>query len=178
MQQIQITSPGIRKALSRYDYSKAMAEYIWNGFDAKASQIEIEVTRNEIGNISKITITDNGYGIPFKDLQTKFVPFFESEKELDPTLHRTSSAVHGKNGVGRLTFFQFASRATWKTTYVLNNQPYSYEILIDGDGLNTYSATEPEAATSQLGTTVCFEGIHTITSHHFDNEIKSYLTKE
>ena len=178
MQKVQITSPGIKKALRRYDYSKSIAEYIWNGFDANASKIVIDVTANTLDNISKITIADNGYGIPFDDLKTKFIPFFESEKEVDPTVHRATSAVHGKNGVGRLTFFNFASQATWETTYIVDGQAYSYKITIDAENLHTYSTTEPQLTQSTPGTTVSFEGIHTITFYNFETDIKDYLARE
>ena len=178
MQKVQITSPGIRKALRRYDYSKSIAEYIWNGFDASASRIVIDIKANPLGHISKISITDNGYGIPFEELKTKFVPFFESEKELDPTVHRATSAVHGKNGVGRLTFFSFASQATWQTAYVIDGQAYSYEIVINAEKLHTYTTTEPQPTSRTSGTTVYFEGIHTITFHNFETDIKDYLARE
>lgn len=178
MQKVQITSPGIKKALKQYDYPKAIAEYIWNGFDANATQVEIYLYSSGFGNLSKITIADNGHGIPHQELNAKFLPFFESEKELNPTVHQGSSNVHGKNGVGRLTFFQFATQAIWSTTYVYAGQSYSYLITIYGDSLNTYAATEPEITTYEPGTKVVFEGIQKISAYNFDKDIKEYLIRE
>lgn len=34
---VEITSVGIRKILNRYTPEHAISEYVWNGFDAKAS---------------------------------------------------------------------------------------------------------------------------------------------
>lgn len=101
MTRIQITVPGIKKALSRYDARQAIAEYIWNGFDAQATCVEISYHSNELGGLSSLTITDNGYGIPREKLNTKFVPFYESEKLSDQNTEKIqNSAIHGKNGVG------------------------------------------------------------------------------
>ena len=54
---IQITSPGIRKALKKYSYEQALSEYIWNSFDAKASIVKLSIEANEVGSISQICIS-------------------------------------------------------------------------------------------------------------------------
>jgi len=56
MKKIQITSSGIKKALKKYEYPLSISEYIWNGFDAKATQINISLTSNSIGAISELRI--------------------------------------------------------------------------------------------------------------------------
>ena len=55
MARIQITTPGIRKALKKYSSAQAIAEYIWNGFDADASCVEITIHANEMGYISEFS---------------------------------------------------------------------------------------------------------------------------
>ena len=45
------------------DYKLAIAEYIWNSFDAKASNVNIQFEANELGHISYFVISDNGEGI-------------------------------------------------------------------------------------------------------------------
>jgi hypothetical protein len=179
MRKVEITTPGIVKALRRYDYKQAISEYVWNGFDAKASEVQIWFHSNEIGNISEVRIVDNGYGIPKEELKVKFLPFFESEKEIDPNLRRNTSAVHGKNGVGRLTFFHFASAATWQTIYETDGEKYEYEIYVDSENLNIYDSSEISPThSSTTGTEVTFTGIHTITAHNFESDIAEFLMKE
>ncbi|MEQ4490368.1 MAG: ATP-binding protein [Dehalococcoides mccartyi] len=178
MTQIQITTPGVKKALSRYNPLLAIAEYVWNGFDAKASCVELVFEANEIGYITKFAIKDNGYGIPFDKLGTKFVPLFESDKVIDPNAKTINSAIHGKNGVGRLTFFHFANNATWETVYQSDHKRYKYRIQIDVEKLNTYSAEESSETQEQTGTIVSFEGIKAITSHNFETDIKDFLMRE
>lgn len=41
-QTVEITSAGIRKILNKYTPERAIAEYVWNGFDAKATIINID----------------------------------------------------------------------------------------------------------------------------------------
>lgn len=178
MAKIQITNPGVKKALRRYDYTNAIAEYIWNGFDANASAVDIEFDANEIGNISEIRIIDNGYGINRDELNNKFLPFLQSEKEIDPEQARSKSTSHGKNGVGRLTFFKFALRALWETIYEQNGIHYKYNIEIKEDSLNSYEPTEVEVDTAETGTKVTFFGIQFITASNFETDINVFLQRE
>ncbi|WP_218080480.1 ATP-binding protein [Anthocerotibacter panamensis] len=175
MKNIEITSQGIRRALKKYDYSRSISEYIWNGFDAHACEVSVDFEANAIGNISTISITDNGYGI--RDIN-KFKPIFESEKEIDPSQIRVSSATHGKNGVGRLTFFTFAESATWKTVYKGKDGFYEQTIQVHGNSLHNFSPSEPQLTDKSAGTTVIFSGIHTITQHNFTDEIYKFICKE
>ena len=51
-QTVEITSAGIRKILNKYTPERAIAEYVWNGFDAKATVVNIDfeiVHENYIG---------------------------------------------------------------------------------------------------------------------------------
>ncbi len=175
MSKIQITTPGIKKALSKYKYPRAIAQYVWNGFDAQASSVEIVVNANEMGFIEEFSVTDNGYGIPFEELEAKFKPFFESEKEIDPDVQRENSAIHGKNGVGRLTFFQFAIHAKWETVYERDGNRFEYSIDVFSDDLETYIPSEVRPSDEPIGTSVMFSGISELTAHNFDTDIAEFL---
>lgn len=133
---VQITSKGIKNSLKRYTSLKSICEYVWNGFDAKATQIVIEASENILGNISFIRVVDNGYGIDRNQLDDKFRPFFQSEKIYDPNAKQ--SDVHGKNGVGRLTFFTFSPSASWTTVYSYKGKNYEYTISVSAEELNHY----------------------------------------
>ena len=75
MGKVQITTKGISKFLKSYTEEKSISEYVWNGFDAEASIIDIITTFNNVGKIEKVEIIDNGSGIEFEKLSSKFVPF-------------------------------------------------------------------------------------------------------
>lgn len=176
MGKILITSRGIKKTLQKFDELQSVAEYIWNGFDAGATRVDLKVERNELGGIERLSITDNGYGIDRQVLERKFTPFYESEKQIDPGSRvRMTSTMHGKNGIGRLTFHSFASRAVWYTTYKEGQENKTYSIHIDADTLDMYSQTEPEPTADKPGTTVVFEMLHREMELE---ELRRYLGRE
>lgn len=158
VQKIELGSKGIRRVLSKYKPEEAIAEYVWNGYDATATNVSINILQNSIEGTEEISISDNGYGIPFGQLNTKFKPFFESNKIIVRNSESNSSSYHGKNGVGRLTFFTFAGKAEWETVYEEKDKKYKYTIHIERDGLNDYIATEPVEVdeNTELGTEVRF----------------------
>ena len=43
---------------------QALAELVWNGLDADAASINIEVENDARGGMSKIVVTDNVHGMP------------------------------------------------------------------------------------------------------------------
>lgn len=142
-QTVEITSGGIRKILNRYTPERTISEYIWNGFDAKASIIHIdyEYENEELGTIKRIKISDNGTGICYEDLSAKFKKFYESQKRINN--ENNTDLTRGKNGYGRFTFYKFARFGQWNTSYLRGGQIMSYNIKINRDNLIDYSPTEP-----------------------------------
>jgi hypothetical protein len=178
MEQLRITSQGVKTALEEYDYKKAIAEFIWNGFDAGATCVQLVYSVDEIGRLSSLQIVDNGYGIPKEKLADKFAPIFESDKAIGSKLQRNTSAAHGKNGVGRLTFFTFAEEASWRTSYQADDIRLTYTIHINAASLQNYNSGNPVPTTDTVGTAVTFLGIRTISEHSFKSEIKKHLIRE
>lgn len=180
--EIQLGGDGVKSILSAYSPQESIAEYIWNGFDAGATSIDISYEENELGSLNSIAIVDNGSGIPQGLLSVKFKPFHESEKALNKTDSRHHSLVHGKNGVGRLTFFTFANTARWTTVYEKTHKLYRYDIKIESSDLHSYiGAHSPvseipyEQGTS---TKVTFEGIRELSSGSIETTVKQYLLQE
>ena len=180
MPKIQITAKGIRAALKKYVPYQSMCEYIWNGFDAQASQININFAADTLGNMEFLTISDNGYGIPHGKLQEKFEPLFESKKALENKLKKNQSAIHGKNGIGRLTFFTFARNASWKTVYCENDKNLTYEIYANAENINLYTGVNatPKKTSEATGTTVTFSGIHNLVSSQLEEKFQEFILKE
>ena len=177
---IQISAKGIKSALKKYSPYQSIAEYVWNGFDAEASRIDISYTANELGAITQLSVNDNGYGIAHEKLQEKFEPLFESKKAALNKLTKNQSALHGKNGIGRLTFFTFASNAVWRTTYRKNEQVFTYDIFANADNINFYTGinARPRQTTEPTGTTVSFSGIFGLTQVQLGEKFQEYLCKE
>jgi hypothetical protein len=155
---VNITSKGIQKVLKHYTPKQAIAEYIWNGLDAGADTIHLNYTCNELGTMESLVISDNGKGIDMDQLTAKFNPFYDSEKAVPHSAPKHTSLMHGKNGVGRLTFFTFAHTAQWRTVYLSNGQPAAGSIRIAISGLNTYQTERlPAEAGAPTGTSVSFQ---------------------
>ncbi|MFC1223210.1 ATP-binding protein [Pedobacter sp. BG31] len=176
---VNITSKGIQKVLKNYNERQAIAEYIWNGFDANADTIRLDYEANPLGLLNHLTIADNGYGINFDRLQQKFDPFFESEKAVQIVAPKHTSKMHGRNGVGRLTFFTFAHDAVWHTTYQSEQGFRDGEIRISTGGLNSYSS-DFSPVTSQAGatgTTVSFSNLK-ISQQDLETIVLPFLINE
>lgn len=170
IQKVEITSSGIKKVLKKYSPERAIAEYIWNGFDAKATVIELdfEIKSKELDTYNTIRVRDNGEGIIFEDLKERFSKFYESNKT---TLNSSNNLTRGKNGYGRFTFHKFAKFAEWNTTYKKNEESYNYSINIDSENLRDYNTNTPIIKETETGTIVEFKEIDTEISTTFINKI-------
>lgn len=154
MKDVLITPDGIKKNLKNFKPLDAVCEYIWNGFDAEASVIKINMYDNEYGILKMIEIDDNGTGICYEELSNKFQKFNDSSK-----YHGDQSITlpHGKRGIGRLTFFSFAYYCRWETVYKKTDGNYSYYISMDRDNLNKYddnNGKAPVTTNKETGTLV------------------------
>ena len=175
-QSIELSSTGVRRMLNKYTPERAIAEYIWNGFDAKATIVRIDYDFDslELDTITSVTISDNGKGIGFDELQYKFKPILESQKRLSLD---DGDLVRGKNGYGRLTFFKFADYAKWTTVYLHSNQKkYQYQIEITSEKLTRYTTSEQLETIEELGTSVKFTGIDAEISSNYRISLESQST--
>jgi hypothetical protein len=179
--EIQLGGDGVKSILNSYNVSESIAEYIWNGFDAGATQVDISYEDDEFTSLKYLKITDNGKGIPQEELSVKFKPFHESEKARKNTDPRHHSLLHGKNGVGRLTFFTFANVATWETTYRWGRACYRYDIEIHSSDLQNYTGghTNKEKVNGSASSTqVTFEGLRELSVGMMETSIVPYLLRE
>lgn len=175
---VNITSGGIRKLLSKYSEAQAIAEYVWNGFDAKANVIQINFQVDSLGRIEDLEIIDNGYGIKFEQIENKFNPFYESEKAIEISAPVHTSLMHGKNGVGRLTFFTFANSAQWETTFNTGKTLESSLIKIDQSNLRNYTKKKlVKAVSTEPGTKVTFSNLQ-ISDKNLELNIIPFLINE
>ena len=132
---INTSDKSIENAGIPSDYRQAVAELIWNGFDAKASVVDIRFETNDFSHISSIIISDNGEGIKLNELSNSFGAFLDSPKK--QTYQRSST--HGKRGKGRFSFTNFADKAVWETRFLdENNKLLKYDITIHRSSKDVY----------------------------------------
>ncbi|OOG19987.1 ATP-binding protein [Sphingobacterium sp. CZ-UAM] len=164
----QITNLSIESAGLPKDPKLVIAEYIWNGFDAKATEVDIAIDSNELGYINSIIISDNGEGIVFDTLPYSFGNFLDSVKK---TSIKRSSYTRGKKGKGRFSFSLFATRAIWNTIVREEGVLKTYRILIDRDSKEQYDVSESILVENlHTGTQVRLEGVFGLNSSHLESQ--------
>lgn len=175
---VQVGTEGIKRNLRKFKVHQAISEYIWNGFDAGATSIDIDYsTVSDVGVISQLRIADNGSGIEQDKLSEKFEPFLHSNKtDSSPTSRNTGDLIRGKNGVGRLTFYHFAEDAEWQTVYNSNGEKKEYKIRVSTKNLENYSATEGITTSKPTGTVVVFSNIYDLDAGF--QQVYDFLLKE
>ena len=160
------------------DYKLAIAEYIWNSFDAKATNVNIQFEANEIGYISHFIISDNGEGINLSTIASTFGAFLDSQKQ--QTFQRTSE-VRGKMGKGRFSFINFCSKAVWRTRYEKEDGAIlQYDITINEGDKDHYETDNNQIRKSgNTGTDVFFYNLKKLSSWHFTQpSFSEFLAQE
>lgn len=142
------------------DYKDALCEYIWNGFEANATHVELTFTENELGGVSQVQISDNGNGILYETLQDTFGAFLASQKS-GLSLQLKSKANKGK---GRFSFLAFGTNANWNTAFSNNDIRSEYTISLDNVNKNECEVSDPTITDQACGTTVTITGISELTS--------------
>ena len=180
---------GIKSALTKLQFTpntfyRAVAEFIWNGFDAKANSVEIdyEISQSKSdGYFRKLKVKDNGTGIIYEELKDTFEPLFDSKKLDEQVEEEHHSTMHGKIGIGRLTFITFANFAKWETVYSKESKLFKYSMDISSEKLDYFlrSKETPKETKESIGTTVTFSGFNKLTNkNNIEQELLGYLKKE
>ena len=65
MQEIKVeVRPDFLERQAKAQPIHSLAELIWNGLDADATSVNIEIESDALGGMSKIVVSDNGHGMP------------------------------------------------------------------------------------------------------------------
>ncbi|WP_164122068.1 MULTISPECIES: ATP-binding protein [Sphingobacterium] len=173
----KITNASIESSGLPKDPKQVIAEYIWNGFDAKATSVVIDISSNELGYIERIRIMDNGEGITPDLLPYSFGNFLDSLKKAVP---KRTSYTRGKKGKGRFSFSLFATRATWHTVVSIGSKLMAYRLTIDRNSKEEYESSEPQLSQAEsTGTTVVLEGIFSVNASVLESaEFLDFLAQE
>ena len=161
------------------DYKKAICEYIWNGFDAKATTVELKYNADELGNISAMSIMDDGEGIDRESLHETFGCYQDSIKNRS---FQWSSQVKGNQGRGRYAFNCFADKAEWDTVFKKNENLLRHKLSIyKGDNHHFDDGAESDfkiVHNRHTGTVVSFFNVNITVEALEKEEFTEYLCKE
>lgn len=175
---VNITDRSIESAGIPKDYKEALAELVWNGYDAGASQVEILFDTNEIEHVNQLTVKDNGRGIDYRNLPLTFGTLLDSVKKIS---YQRSSYVHGQKGKGRFSFTTFARRATWYTIVNPEGKTYSYSLSIASNNKDEFESSELKevALETPTGTEVVLTNLFGVTASSFQStEFMEFLCQE
>ena len=134
----------------------AIAELVWNGFDAGSEKVQVFFDFNEMDGIESIRVRDSGQGIQRSQIEEFFGNLGASWKKSAARLN--GRALHGKNGKGRFKAFALGDWVEWSTTYKDNDKTYKYTITGKSLSLDDFVLTEPvEVAGLETGTEVLIQ---------------------
>lgn len=172
---LEVKSQSIEASGITKDYKEALVEYIWNGFEANATQVEVSYVPNDLGGLSEIKIYDNGEGISHSTLNDTFGTFLTSKKNSYPNPFKTKA----NKGKGRFSGFGIATALKWSTVYKEGNENFKYEIIIESDKKNEFEETQIEKTNDNTGTEVTISQIDEVTVAEMSMEaLRESLLKE
>lgn len=162
----------------------ALAELIWNGFDANSDRVQVHFDLNKMDGINSIRVRDYGNGIDFADSKHLFGNLGDSWKK---KAGRTNGrSLHGKNGKGRFKAFGLGEMVEWCTTYQCNGKKVSYKITGKSSMLDDFESSAPIDVTGiPTGTEVIISNLkkhfHSLIDdssiHEITKIFASYLTE-
>lgn len=121
----------------------AVAELIWNAFDADATRVEVRLEYNELGQMSRILVRDNGHGIPHSQAPTLFTRLGGSWKKPGMRTKGKGRALHGHEGRGRFKVFALGRVADWHVCYRDADQElFVYEMVILEDSIDKFRVSD------------------------------------
>jgi len=106
------TSARIAKLLGRESIANpiiALLELIKNSYDADATEVKI-IFENIRSGAGKIRIIDNGIGMTFDDIKTKWMRAATDDKEREPLSKKLKRRKIGEKGIGRFAAERLAKR--------------------------------------------------------------------
>lgn len=139
----------------------ALAELIWNGLDAEATSVVVEVDRNALGEIDEMRVRDNGTGLDFPFAEANFRSLGGSWKRLTPRSAQLDRCLHGRRGLGRFKAFALGMEVSWEFTYRrADGDLFSYTVTGSRDCPETFVVGDEAPATiDNTGTVVCIRGM-------------------
>lgn len=145
-----------------------LAELIANSYDADASEVHIHLVDD---NDKQITISDNGHGMSYDDINQKFLKIGRNRRDNSDQVSPGGRLVIGKKGLGKLAFFGISHRIDINTRNqnTCNVFSLSWDDIINSDGTyNPIVSNYNEPCPDSDGTTITLKDIQRVTN--FDPE--------
>ena len=137
----------------------ALAELVWNGFDAQSNRVQVHLDMNRMGGMQTIRVRDYGYGINHAHVEDFFGSLGDSWKKRKA--RQNGRALHGKSGKGRFRAFALGTLVEWNTTFRgEDGKSRSYRIRGQATTLDDFDIYDPvEANGAGTGTEVVISNL-------------------
>lgn len=133
---------------------QAIAELVWNGLDADAVNVMVELERNDLDGLALVRVTDDGEGMSPERAGDQLVRLGGSWKRPGSTT-TSGRVVHGSLGRGRFAVSSFAARATWVSTWHdVDEELWRTTVVIDAEELEKVELESRRVTTGVPGTMV------------------------
>jgi Histidine kinase-, DNA gyrase B-, and HSP90-like ATPase len=137
----------------------ALAELVWNGFDAQSERVQVHLGKNRMDGLQTIRVRDYGYGINHAHVEALFGSLGDSWKKQKARVN--GRALHGKSGKGRFRAFALGTLVEWNTTFRADDgRSRSYRIRGQAVTLDDFDIFDPiEANAAATGTEVVISNL-------------------
>lgn len=123
---------------------QALAEMIWNAFDADAFDVKVDIIQNALGGVEAIRVADDGSGINVFEVERHFGNLGGSWKRDHSKTPLAERVLHGSKGRGRFKAFSLGNRVQWRTTCQTPEGLRSY--VLEGSAADPSMFTLSQAA--------------------------------
>ncbi len=137
----------------------AIAEMIWNGLDADATEVSVTILPDLTGGIREIQISDNGTGIAHGAAVDAFKNLGGSWKSTARKSKGERRLLHGRGGKGRFRAFALGRLVTWRTVADTLGRRVAFDVTGNTDNLGTFEISDPVATDEPTGTRVLISEI-------------------
>ncbi|MBU9818316.1 ATP-binding protein, partial [Rahnella sp. BCC 1045] len=155
----------------------ALLEIIWNAFDSKSCLVTVSFQKNiNTETIEKITIQDEGDGIPYSKVSELFGNLGESWKK--SAKKNGDRSLHGQYGKGRFKAFALGEQVTWNTICASNETNLNYYIKGHVNNIKRFNISDAQKTNAKTGTTVEIFNIDKKVNVLISDTVQHNVTKE
>ena len=142
----------LQKLAARGRPAGALAELIWNGLDADASEVEVSLEKNLLDGVEAIRVVDNGVGFSLEAAQEGFGKLGGSWKKTRERTPGEGRLLHGKDGKGRFRAFALGARVRWESCVLQSEDEHGVCVEGTAEDLKHFEIQPVEI--DRMGTTV------------------------
>lgn len=145
--------PDYLEKITRAKPVQALSELIWNSLDADANRVSVSFEHNELGALDRVTVRDNGHGLPRNEAPECFRNLGGSWKKARGSTP-SGRGLHGQEGRGRFKAFAIGTHADWTVAYKRDDKIWTYTISMSSNDIRSVAISTEVLAKPEVQTGV------------------------